>query len=339
MYFESRRTAENPGLREFRERLPVCDYEAVPERSVVIPVYNGSASIFNVVHELMQELAERPTEIILVNDGSQDDSEQCCLELVDHYPGRVTLIQFSRNFGEYAAVLAGLRQCRGEAIVIVDDDGQQPADEARRLLEAVERNRFDVAYGRYVVRRQSWWRRCAGYVHNIGACLFLGKPRGLYLSSFKALSRFIVQQVCDGTGANPYFDGLILQITKNVTQIDVLHRRRRTGRSGYTPFRLMRVWFDMCIGFSAMPYRMATIVGAAMGVLGATVVFIALLFARYWQLTWITALTGWITVLFGIVLFYLGLTGEHIMRGIGRSRASQPYVIRYIHRAGVTHDG
>jgi undecaprenyl-phosphate 4-deoxy-4-formamido-L-arabinose transferase len=292
-----------------------------------------------VVHELLHELADRPTEIILVNDGSHDDSERCCRELAEHYPGRVTLVQFSRNFGEYAAVLAGLRQCRGESVVIVDDDGQQPADEARRLLEAVERDRFDVAYGRYVVRRQAWWRRCAGRIHNLGACWFLGKPRGLYLSSFKALSRFIVRQVCEGAGSNPYFDGLILQITENVTQLDVLHRRRRSGHSGYTLSRLLRVWFDMCIGFSSMPYRMATTVGAALGVAGAAGLFAALLFASHLQSMLLVALGGWVTLLGGIVLFYLGLTGEHIMRGVGRSKTQPPYVIRYIHRAGVTHDG
>jgi len=339
MHVEDRRLSEETGVREFRERLPERRYELTPERSVVIPVYNGSASVPGVVHELLQELGDRPLEIILVNDGSQDDSERCCRELVQRYPGRVVLVQFSRNFGEYAAVLAGLRQCRGDSVVIVDDDGQQPAEEARRLLQAVERDHYDVAYGRYVVRRQAWWRRCVGRVHNLGACWFLGKPRGLYLSSFKALSRFIVQQISDGAGANPYFDGLILQITENVTQLDVIHRRRRTGSSGYTPSKLLRVWFDMCIGFSAMPYRTATIAGAALGVAGATVAFAAMLFAAQWQHMSMLALAGWITVLCGILLFYLGLTGEHIMRGIGRAKARPPYVIRYIHRAGVTHDG
>lgn len=324
--------------RESRERSSGRRFQIAPERSVVIPVYNGSASVSGVVHEMLQGLADRPTEIILVNDGSQDDSERCCRELVEQYPGLVTFVQLSRNFGEYAAVLAGLHQCRGASVVIVDDDGQQPADEARRLLEAVERRRYDVAYGRYVVRRQAWWRRCVGRIHNFGACWFLGKPRGLYLSSFKALSRFMVRQICDNAGANPYFDGLILQITQNVTQLDVLHLRRRTGHSSYTPAKLLRVWFDMCIGFSTMPYRLATLVGAVLGAAGVTALCAVMPFTSRWAMAPIAALAGWTTALSGIVLFYLGLTGEHILRGVGRSKSRPPYVIRYIYRAEATYD-
>lgn len=337
MHVESRTIVGNQIGREAQERSSERRSQTAPERSVVIPVYNGSASVAGVVHELLQELADRPTEVVLVNDGSQDDSERRCRELVDQYPGRVTLVQLSRNFGEYAAVLAGLRQCRGAAVVVVDDDGQQPADEARRLLEAVEQQQFDVVYGRYLVRRQSWWRRCAGRIHNLGACFFLDKPWGLYLSSFKALSRFMVNQICDNAGSNPYFDGLILQITENVTQLDVLHRRRRTGQSSYTPAKLLRVWFDMCIGFSTKPYRMATLVGAILGVAGAAFL-VAVLFAAQWSVMPTAALAGWTTCLGGVLLFYLGLTGEHIMRGVGRSRPRPPYVIRYVHRAGVTYD-
>jgi len=310
------------------------------ERSVVIPVYDGEASIAVVVEGLLHELAERSTEIILVNDGSRDDSERRCRDLVERFPGRVTLIQLSRNFGEYPAVLAGLQHCRGAGVVIVDDDGQQPPDEARRLLEVVEQQPYDVVYGRYRVQRQAWWRRIASRAHNAAVCWFLGKPRGLYLSSFKAMNRFAVAQVCDQAGACPFFDGLILQVTDRIAQLDVKHRPRMAGRSGYTLAKLLRVWFGMCIGFSGAPFRLASAVGAVLFVGGLATLATTLAVGAATDLTvsWVILSATWLTALAGAILFFVGLAGVHLVRDAGRSQSGSPYVVRYVYEARAPHD-
>ncbi len=205
------------------------------ELSFVIPVFNAAATIGPVVeriHALYDDLA---FEIVLVNDGSTDDSEQACPTLAARYPATVVFLHLARNFGEHNAVLAGLNHARGRYVAILDDDGQNPPEEVRRAAStrSVDSG-HDVVYGRYRVKHHAPWRNLGSRFNDHVANVMLRKPRDLYLSSFKIINRFIVDEVTRYKGAFPYIDGLILRTTRNIGQVDVEHRapegRARTTR-------------------------------------------------------------------------------------------------------------
>src|SRR5437899_11609319 len=137
-----------------------------PELSLVIPVYNGSQTISLVVERIHTVFASMQFDVILVNDGSEDDSEVVCANLVEKFPNIVTLVQLSRNFGEHNAVLAGLSHARGQYIAVLDDDGQNPPEEVVPMLEELKRRDYDVIYGHYIKKKHSWFRNAGSWFND-----------------------------------------------------------------------------------------------------------------------------------------------------------------------------
>ena len=165
---------------------------AEPELSVVIPVYNGSRTIGPLVERITTVFASTQFEVILVNDGSEDESESVCAQLAEKFPATVTFVNLSRNFGEHSAVLAGCNYARGQYVAVLDDDGQNPPEEVGAMLKELKRGNYDVIYGYYIDKQHSWFRNAGSRFNDRMATLMLHKPKELYLSSFKVMSRFVV---------------------------------------------------------------------------------------------------------------------------------------------------
>ncbi len=226
------------------------------------------------------------------------------------------MVNLARNFGEHNAVLAGLREARGDHVITMDDDLQNPPGEVLRLLEHAQKTGKDVIYTRYATKRHSAWRNLGSRFTNRVADFVLDKPKGLYLSSFRCMSAFAVAQVTRYDGPFPYIDGLILQATQSVGTLEVEHLARAAGRSNYTLARLIRLWLNMFVNFSVMPLRLATVTGFAMSGLG--------LFGVVWTVGEAMILRdtppGWASLtvatllLLGVQLVMLGIIGEYIGR-------------------------
>jgi len=306
---------------------------ARPEISLVVPVYNGSRTIGDVVREIHEGFRGHSLEVVLVNDGSTDDSEATCTALVEAYPGSVRLVQLARNFGEHNAVLAGLQHTTGAYVGVLDDDGQHPAAEALRLFEAIRRMHCDVVYGRYRVKHHSWVRNVGSWLNDHMATLLLKKPPGLYLSSFKVMNRFVVDALKQYRGARPYIDGLIYRTTRNIEQIDVVHRERRSGQSNYGPRKLVQLWLDMFLNFSILPLRLAGVLGLACAVLSG-VLMIVVVIDKLWFDPDITmgVPTILITVVFfaGVQLLILGTVGEYLGRLFMDYSGTPQFIVRYV---------
>ena len=181
--------------------------------SLVIPVYNGGATIRWLVDQIHAVFADIDFEVVLVNDGSVDFSEGACTLLVEKYPKTVAYVHLARNFGEHNAVLAGLRHASGRYVAVLDDDGQNPPHEALRMFEHAWQHDLNVVYGRYLERKHAWLRRLGSWFNDKVANFVLNKPRGIYLSSFKVMSRLVVNEVVKYDGPFPYLDGLCLRTT------------------------------------------------------------------------------------------------------------------------------
>ncbi len=227
----------------------------------VIPMYNAAETIGALVRDIETLEIEGGHEIVLVNDGGRDNTMDVCRELVRQATVPITVVEHARNFGEHNAVLTGWRHSRGEFIVNLDDDGQNPPREAKRLWEHARESGMDVVYGHYEVKQHSIWRNLGSYLTNRVTDWALDKPPGFYLSSFRCVSGPMARQVVGYGGPYPYIDGLLLQVTQRIGSIVVAHERRLVGESGYTFRRLVRLWLSAWINFSLLPLRLATLAG------------------------------------------------------------------------------
>lgn len=298
--------------------------------SVVIPVYNGAATIVPLVEAIGSQLLQRfDLEVVLVNDGSlEDESAGVCAELAGRNAW-VRFVDLSRNFSEHNAVMAGLNFCRGDVVVVVDDDFQNPPSEIAKLVDKVGEG-YDVVFARYEKNEHTFLRNLGTRFNNLVATLLIGKPFSLYLSSFKAMSRFVVNELVKYKGPYPYVDGLILRITRNYATVAVRHDPRWAGSSGYTLGKLVALWLNMFTGFSILPLRVAIFTGFLMAGLGA--VAAVCYFVEKLQNPGLPA--GWATLIIallmvsGVQLVAIGMVGEYLGRLFMKENGQPQFVVR-----------
>jgi glycosyltransferase involved in cell wall biosynthesis len=297
--------------------------------SLVIPVYRGADTVPRLVESLERELAASfRLEFVLVNDGSPDHSGQVCRQLAAVRP-HLRFVDLARNFGEHNAVMAGLNHCSGDAAVILDDDFQNPPSEVVKLVAALQAG-HDVVWSRYERKQHHWLRNLGSRFNDRMATWMLGKPADLYLSSFKALSRFTIDEVIRYRGPYPYLDGLILRVTRNYTTVLCEHNARETGKSGYTLRKLVALWLNMFTTFSVLPLRIASLLGVCVACLGGV---LAVVFV--WERIWYPDTErGWASLMVmalflgGIQLMVLGMIGEYLGRLYLQDSGRPQFVVR-----------
>src|SRR5712672_1712768 len=314
--------------------------ECVPPRfalSVVIPVYNGASSIAELVGALEEISIEGGHEVVLVNDGSPDNSLEVCAALIDKARVPITLVSLARNYGEHNAVMAGLRYASGAHVITMDDDLQNPPEEVGRLLEFAQRSGKEVIYTYYDDKRHAPWRNIASRFTNRVADFILEKPAGFYLSSFRCMSAFVVREITRYEGPFPYVDGLILQVTQDIDRLTVRHLPRAAGRSNYTLRRLTRLWLSMFVNFSVLPLCISTLTGFALsfiGTVGSIVVIVEALFFDP-PAGWASLMAA-VMLLSGVQLLILGIVGEYLGRLYLTVNRKPQSVVKSITRADAT---
>jgi glycosyltransferase involved in cell wall biosynthesis len=303
--------------------------------SIVIPVYRGAATIGLLVEALSALQPEGGLEIVLVNDGSPDNSGDVCRALVARASVPITYIEHARNFGEHNAVMTGLRHARGRHVITMDDDLQNPPEEVIRLYDHARLGGWDVVYTRYAVKEHEGWRNLGSRFANWVADLLLDKPRGLYLSSFRCMSAFAVSQVIRYQGPYPYVDGLLMQVTQRLDSIEVKHLARIEGRSNYTLKRLVLLWLNLATNFSVLPLRLAIAAGAAMGILGflGAVYVFAVGLMGHTPSGWASLMTVSLLIA-GVQFTILGVLGEYVGRAFLSANGKPQGVVRDLERGG-----
>lgn len=307
-----------------------------PALSFVIPLYNSADTIRDVVREIEALQVPGGHEIVLVNDGSRDDTAGVCRDLIAHARVPITFVNHARNFGEHNAVLTGWRHARGDYVVNLDDDGQNPPSEAVRLFEHALSAGLDVVYGHYADKRHAAWRNWGSRFTNRLTDWLLDKPKGFYLSSFRCVSALVAREAAGNTGPFPYIDGLILQITQRIGAVEVRHADRSAGQSGYTLRKLVRLWLSTFVNFSVMPLRLATVLGLAMSAAGLLgVLGVGILWATQsgpW-LGW-GSLMAALLIFSGAQLVLLGVIGEYLGRMFLTINQRPQAVVREVQRSG-----
>ena len=307
-----------------------------PALSFVIPLYYSAETIGPLVKRIEALVIEGGHEIILVNDGSRDATATVCRQLLKEAQVPIIYVEHARNFGEHNAVLSGWRQAKGAHIVNLDDDGQNPPDEAVRMWAHAKAQELDVVFGHYAVKQHSAWRNAGSWFTNRMTDWALDKPPGFYLSSFRCVAALVAKEAAQNSGPWPYIDGLILQITQRIGSLEVRHDERQAGTSGYTLRRLIRLWLSAWINFSVLPLRLASALGAALAALG--IVFLAWVVSMWWSGKGPEAGWGWLMagllIFSGTQLVLLGLIGEYIGRMFLTVNQRPQSVVREVVRGG-----
>lgn len=299
--------------------------------SFVIPCYRSEQTLNKVVKEIdatMKTLNEYRYEIILVNDSSPDDTYEVIRSLCAQRQD-IRGINLSRNFGQHAALMAGFRYVHGDVVVCLDDDGQTPASEVGKLLDKIDEG-YDAVYAKYTRKQHSGFRNFGSKINELMTRVMLGKPKELYLSSYFAVRRYVVAEMLRCTNPYPYVIGLVLRTTKKIANVEVTHREREAGTSGYTIGKLFGLWFNGFTAFSIKPLRIATALGCLTACAGFLYGFYTVVkkFINPNVPIGFSALMAMLVFIGGMIMLMLGLIGEYIGRIYILLNNSPQYVIK-----------
>ncbi|MCI8635535.1 MAG: glycosyltransferase [Eubacterium sp.] len=302
--------------------------------SIVIPCYASAKFLRGTVGEIRQKmdsLKQYEYEVILVNDCSPDSTFEVIRSLVRE-DSHITGIGLAKNFGQHAALMAGFQYVTGDIVVCMDDDGQTPAAELDKLLDAISDD-CDVVYARYQTKKHAWYRNLGSKVNSLMTEWMLGKPRDLYVSSYFAAKRYVVDEMKKYSHAFPYVIGLVLRTTKSIKNVDVNHRDRVAGESGYSLKKLFALWLNGFTAFSIMPLRLADLIGALCAGAGflfmVFVVIRRLLYGDSGVMGW-SSLISVVLFIGGILMCILGIIGEYIGRIYICINNAPQYVVKEI---------
>ena len=301
--------------------------------SFVIPCYGSETTIEIVTAQIMDTMKQRPEytyEILLVNDCSPDRVWVKICDLARQYPC-ITGIHLAKNFGQHAALMAGYRHSSGDLVISLDDDGQTPACELFTLVDKLAEG-WDVVYASYEHKMHSAFRNFGTWMNERMTESLIGKPKGLKVTSYFIMRRFIVDEILRYENAYPYIEGLIFRATTHIANVPVTHHSRMVGESGYTFQKLMALWFNGFTAFSVKPLRIATFCGTGSAFLGfcyGIYVVIRKFVVPTIEMGWSSIIAS-IFFLGGLILVMLGLIGEYIGRIYISINNAPQYTIREI---------
>ncbi len=298
--------------------------------SAVVPVYDGAATLEELCSRIAAVLQaqSRDFEIILVNDGSHDDSWGVVSGLADRYPYIVGM-NLMRNYGQHNALLAGIRKAEKEVIVTLDDDLQNPPEEIPRLLEKLAEG-FDVVYGKPSARQHRMWRNVSSWFLKMVLKMIMGAEIGSHSSSFRAFRAVLRRGFDNFCDARLSIDVLLSWVAAGTTFVFVEHHPRRDGKSGYSLGKLALLAFDLLTGYSVLPLRIASGTGLATALMGL-MVFLYVVIRRLVEPHYVPGfafIASEVALFAGLQLFAIGVIGEYVARLHFRTMGKPPYVIR-----------
>lgn len=298
--------------------------------SFVIPCYNSEKTISVVVDEIEETVTNNGNydyEIILVNDSSPDNVFDTITKLCLNNK-KIKGIDLARNFGQHSAIMAGFSNVTGDIVVCLDDDGQTPANEMFNLIDKLDEN--DLIFAKYKDKKHSFFRNAGSWINDKMAQWLIGKPRDLKIMSYFACKRYVVDEVLRYKNSYPYISGLLLRVTNKVANVEVHHRERIEGKSGYTIKKLFLLWINGFTAFSVKPLRIATFIGCLTAVVGFIYGVYVVVHKMLNPLTPLGYSSTMAVLLFigGMIMLLLGMIGEYLGRAYISLNNAPQFVIR-----------
>jgi undecaprenyl-phosphate 4-deoxy-4-formamido-L-arabinose transferase len=304
--------------------------------SVVIPVYNEEQNLKLLMKRLRHVLKgmQRPYEIIMIDDGSRDDSLSMLKNLTVKEPA-LRVVELTRNYGQHAAIMAGFSIARGDVIVTLDADLQNPPEEIPRLVHTMEKGKYDVVGSIRKGRKDSIFRILPSKVINQVARKITGVNMTDWGCMLRAYRRPVVERMIACHEHATFIPALATVFGKRITEIEVAHEERHGGVSNYPLRKLINLQFDLVASFSNLPMKMLMYGGIGMSLLGTFFgIFLAvarLFYGAAWAAQGVFTLFAILFIFVGMQFFALGVIGEYIGRIYREVRKRPEYVIERIH--------
>jgi undecaprenyl-phosphate 4-deoxy-4-formamido-L-arabinose transferase len=305
-----------------------------PHISVVIPIYNEANNLKLLFSRLTTTLDKLNTtyEIIFTNDGSKDKSAAILEELYQLRPEQVRVIDFSRNFGQHMAVMAGFELSQGDIVVTLDADLQNPPEEIPKLLELAEKGHDLVSGIRLHERKDNWFRRNISIIVNKVRALITNISMTDHGCMLRAYSRDIIELMVAHSESSIFIPALAYSYATNPAEVKVDHDARSEGKSKYSLYSLIRLNFDLMTGYSLVPLQIFTLMGFIIAFL--SLLFVVFLFIRRLiigpEVQGVFTLFAILFFLVGVVLMGLGIMGEYIGRIYKEVQHRPRFVIKKI---------
>lgn len=302
--------------------------------SFVIPCYGSEKTIEPVVNEIEEYVSLRKEydyEIIAVNDSSPDNVLSVLKALAAENK-KLKVIDLARNFGKHSAVMAGFSLVQGDYVVCLDDDGQCPMDRLWDLLDPIINDEADYTMAKYEKKKQSAFKNFGSSVNSLMSHILIDKPKDMNFSNFKAMKRFVVDEMVKYNNPYPYLEGLTLRTTRSIVTIPMEERERIEGQGHFTLRKSLSLWMNGFTAFSVKPLRIATVIGIICALIGFIfgVVVIIRKFVNPDIAMGYSSTMAVLLFIGGIIMLMLGLIGEYIGRIYISLNNSPQYVIRDI---------
>jgi len=305
-----------------------------PYVSVVIPVYNEQENLEALFSRLtaVMDRTGKPWEVLFTNDGSRDNSGKLLMDFHKQRPKQVRVIDFNGNFGQHMAIMAAFERVRGDVVVTLDADLQNPPEEIPKLLAAIEAGHDSV--GGYRKNRQdTFFRKYASKIINTiraKVTKIQMRDQGCMLRAYR---KSIVESIVASGETSTFIPALAYSYSSDPAEVEVEHAARAAGESKYRLYDLVRLNFDLMTGFSVVPLQIFTIFGIVIAVL--SLLFVVFLLIRRLivgpEAEGVFTLFAILYFLVGIAIMGLGIIGEYIGRIYKEVRRRPRFVVRAIH--------
>ena len=295
--------------------------------SIVVPVYNSAGIVGTTVDRIVEtfEGAGLSYELILVNDGSRDNSWAVIADKARHNR-HVVALNLLQNYGQHNANLAGLREATGDYLITMDDDGQNPPDQALLLIDEAMTGK-DVVFGRFEQKQHAGYRQLGSKMISLINRRVFAQPPDLAVSNFRILRRDVVDRIAASRTAHPYLTGQALMYSSNRSHVTVRHAPREVGKSTYNVVKILRLVLTILFSYSLFPLRLAALAGFAFAALSfvlGVAYFLRALFVD-------TPVEGWTTIVVllsifnGVTIALLSMLGEYVVRTLNAVSAQDTY--------------
>lgn len=300
--------------------------------SFIIPCYKSEQTISFVIDEIMNKIqsdSDYDYEVIAVDDCSPDGVYNI-LSSIAEKNSHCKVIRFAKNFGQHAAMMAGLKYASGDIMVLMDDDGQCPLPELDRLLDPLLSGKADVSIASYGIKKQSWFKNLGSFINEFSANRLIDKPKDIQMGNFMAFRCYVAKELVQYEGPYPYISGLLFRSCDRIINVPMEERYRLSGRTTYSFHKLLSLWLNSFTAFSIKPLRFASFIG----LLTAMVGFVYSLIIMLRKIINPEVLMGYSSIMCallfigGMLMLMIGLVGEYIGRIYICLNRSPQYVIK-----------
>lgn len=295
--------------------------------SVIIPVYNSE--------EIVQETVERTVkffkeydysfEIILINDGSRDNSWENIKSIAESN-SQIIAINLLKNYGQHSAILCGIHHSKGNFLITLDDDLQNPPEEIIKLIRKINEG-YDLVFAKFREKQHSAFRKKGSKLVNYFNRKIFNKPKDLVLTNFRIFRRDVANRILNYRTFYPYIPGLLLMFSSSMANVETEHQPRKAGKSNYSMFKILKLVARLLFNYSSFPLKIMTSIGVSVSL-------ISFLIGIYFILKKLidgVAVEGWTTIIVllaffnGFLIIMIGIMGEYMARVLNQVSSTRAY--------------